>query len=245
MEYLNDILADVEERIDHISAIGDVNEDLVKIARVNLESIKADLTATGKNAGILNKVNTQLRMYDQVAMIPALATKFPIIREQMIVLMIGALEVFIADVYKEIANRNAEYFYWNDTKEKITFEPSILREGFTLGDVLTGHLKNKGYSFQDLHSLIRSFEVYCGIQIELDTKSKDMMILGAAARHIIVHNRSEVDSQFLKQIRETIYAKRYKKGKPINVTDDFVAELRDVIKTFCGYIIVHLQQRDD
>lgn len=247
MDYLIEILADVEERVNDIGAIGDVNEDLVKIAVNNLEMIKKDLESAGRNLGILQKVNRQLETYQNVAKIPQLTTKFPIIREQMVVLMIGALEVFIADVYRNIANNNPEYFYWNDEKEKISFDPSMLIEGFTLGDVVLGHLKNKGYSFQDLQSLIKSFEVYCGIKIDLEEESKDILIFGAAARHIIVHSRSKIDSAFQKQIRNTSWANDYrdKKGLSIEINDEFVANLGDTIKTFCGYLVTHLIQRDD
>jgi hypothetical protein len=164
----------------------------------------------------------------------------------MIVLMVGALEVFIADIYRSIANNDPDYFYWNDAKEKISFEPSILIEGFTLGDVVIGHLKNKGYSFQDLQSLIKSFDVYCGIKIELERESRDTLIFGAAARHIIVHSRSKVDSAFLKQIRDTRYnSQSLKKNEQIEITDTYVTLLGETIKTFCGYLVNRLSQRDD
>jgi len=247
MDYLTDILADVEERIDDIHAIGDVNEDLVKIAVSNLEVLKKDLQATRGNLGILQKVERQLKTYEQVAKIPQLASKFPIIREQMIVLMIGALEVFISDIYLNIANKNPEFFYWKDEKEKISFEPSLLMDGFTFGDIFIGHLKNKGYSFQDLQSVLRSFEVYCGIEITLDDESRDVLILGAASRHIIVHNRSKIDLPFIKQIRNTRYASNslYKKNHKIVIDDGLVNELSETIKTFCRDLVVHLMQRDE
>lgn len=247
MDYLTEILADIEERVDDIQAIGDVNEDLVKIAVTNLQAIKKDLEATGKNLGVLQKIDRQLNTYEDVAKIPELTSKFPIIREQMVVLMIGALEVFIADIYRYIANNDPEYFFWNDEKEKISFDPAILIDGFTLGDVVLGHLKNKGYSFQDLQSLIKSFEVYCGIKIDLEAQSKDVLIFGAAARHIIVHSRSKIDSAFIKQIRNTQYSttNTYKKDQSIEITDKFVTELGDTIKSFCGYVVNHIIQRDD
>jgi hypothetical protein len=246
MDYLTEAFADLEERIDNVSAIGDVNEDLVKIAIGNLEIIKADLELTGRNQGILKKVERQLATYQDVARIPQLTTKFPIIREQMIVLMIGALEVFVADIYRLIAEEDPDYFIWSDSKEKITFEPSILRDGFTLGDVVVGHLKNKGYSFQDLKSLIDSFRVYCGVEVPLTRSNRDILIFGAASRHIIVHNRSTIDSGFMKQIRDTRYASPlFAKGNPLLITDEFVRVLAETIKDFCGYIVSSLQQRDD
>src|SRR5690349_6047750 len=106
MDYLTDLLADVEERIDHIKTIGDINNDLVKIAVNNLNSIKRDLEATHRNIQIINKVDRQIKMYEMVSHIPDVRTKLPIINQQMIVLMIGALEVYIADIFRQISNRN-------------------------------------------------------------------------------------------------------------------------------------------
>lgn len=247
MEYLTDILADTEERIDDIQAIGDINEDLVKIAVSNLDVIKTELESTGRNQGILSKVKRQIDTYKQVARIPELETKFPIIREQMIVLMIGTLEVFIADVFRSIANNTPDFFQWNDPKEKVSFEPTMLVDGFTLGDVIIGHLKNRGYSFQDLRSLIKSLDTYCGIHPELTDKVKDVLIFGAASRHIIVHNRSKIDASFLNQIRDTSYSldSGTQKNAKLNITDNYVKELAETIKTFCSEIVVHLMQRDE
>ncbi len=245
-DYLTNLLADIDERIADIKAVSDVNEELVKIAVTGLKSIKKDLEATNGNLGIKQKVDRQLNTYNTVAKIPELASKLPIIREQMVVLMIGALEVFVADVYKSIANHNPEYFFWNE-KEKISFDPLLFKDGFTMGDVVIGHLKNKQVSFQDLKSLLESFELYCRVKIELDNETRDTLILSAAARHIIVHNRSMIDTQFLNQIKLTGFTAKnnYLKGDKIKIDDRFILTLSNSINSLCSDLVVHLIQRDD
>jgi len=245
-DYLTEILADIDDRIKDIKAIGDINEDLVKIAISGLNMIKTNLGSTQGNLGIKAMVDRQLNTYQQVSRIPALASKFPIIREQMVVLMVGALEVFVSDIYKSIANNNPEYFCWAE-KEKIAFDPLLLSGGFTMGDAIIGHMKNSGVSFQDLQSMVDSFEKYCRIRIELDPCTRDNLILGAAARHIIVHNRSIIDLAFLKQIRNTQFALSgiYVKDHKIEIDDSFITQISESINSFCSDVVTHLYQRDD
>ena len=247
MEYLTEIYADLDERIDDIRAVGDVNEELVKIAINNLRSLRADVVTTGRNQGILQKIDTQIGMYDQVARIPALTTKIPIIREQMIVLMIGALEVFLSDVFRRIGNEDPKFYLWVDPKEKIYLDPTLISDEFTLGDTIMGHLKNRGVSFQDLKSLVDAIDKYFGINISIDDGDRDVLILAGAYRNIIVHNRSKIDRGFLNQIRSTAFASNgeFEKDNKISVGDDFVDTLARTVKNLCENIINSLMQRDE
>jgi hypothetical protein len=244
---LTEFLADIDERVDNIKTIGDVNKELLNITVNNLSSILRDLEATNRNRQIIAKVSRQIKMYDSVSSIVGVNNKLPILYEQMIVLMIGALEVYIADIFRTISNRNPEYLVWRSEKEKVSFDPALLSEGFTLGDVITGHLKTQGFSFQDLRSTLEAFQKYFDITIDLDKEMKDTLILAAACRNIIVHNRSEIDSAFRKQIRLTSHAveKRYKKGNKLSVDEAYVDMLGKMIKSFCRHITILLMQRDE
>ncbi len=84
MNYLNDLLESHIGRIQEIITIVDINEELVHIAVANLKHLKVDLVATGRNAGILNKVNHQLKMYKQVARIPQLQSKMLLEHRQLV-----------------------------------------------------------------------------------------------------------------------------------------------------------------
>lgn len=54
-------------------------------------------------------------------------------------------------------------------------------------------------SFQDMKSIKRAFEMYLNISMEKDALTNDI-IFAQAARHIIVHNGSEINSKFQHQI---------------------------------------------
>jgi hypothetical protein len=240
-EYLEAAYADLDERITNVSTLGDINEELVKIAINNLKSLKTDVIATGRNQGVLTKIDTQLLMYEQVARIPELATKFPIIREQSVVLIIGTLEVFAGDVFRGAGNYTPKLYKWGE-KEKILVEPSLISDEFTLGDAIMGHLKQKGASFQDLQSLLGTIETYFGVKVELAKIEQDTLILAAAYRNVIVHNRSVIDRGFLKQVRNTKYFKDFseKKDEKILIDDSFIKELSAAVRSLSEKIVASI-----
>lgn len=245
LEYLDEVYADVDERIDNILTLGDVNEELVKIAVNNLKSLRTDVAATGRNLGVLHKIDTQLTVYDQITLIPQLTTKFPIIREQSIVLIIGTLEVFAADVFRRIGNNDPKLYVWNDPKEKILVEPTLISEDFTLGDAILSHIKLRGTSFQDLQSFLRALQTYLSVDIEMSADERDALILAAAYRNVIVHNRSVIDDGLLKQVRDTRYASEFgeKKGEKIDVKNEFLDQLAAYAKELCIKVVAALKER--
>lgn len=246
-ESLTNLLADFEERIDDIQTIGNVNDDLIKIAVSDLEYIKRELQSTNRNQAIISKVDNQIGMLQQVSRLPDIAQKLPVIYEQMIVLMVGALEVYFSDVFKSISNENPMFLVWKSEKEKISFEPTLLQDGdkFTLGDVILSHLRNNGVSFQDLQSTLNAIEKYLDIKVDLENILRDKLILAAACRNIIVHNRSRIDSGFLKQIRDTKYAGKYTKRHRVVIEESYVKSVGELLKDFTRHITVLITQRDD
>ena len=241
MSYFSSLLDAHVARVQEIVAISDINEELVKIAVSNLQHLKNDLEATGRNAGILNKVNVQLNVYEQVAQLPELESKYPVLRGQMVVLIIGAQEALIGDVFVAVVENNPEKIIWSDDKEKISFDPSLLSSGFSLGDAMISHLKNKSYSFQDLGSAIQAINKYLLPDFKVDDEIKDELILASAWRNIIVHNRSIIDPSFIKQIRTTKYSKNYCSGDELNITQVDVETLSSVTINFAANLLSELE----
>jgi len=70
----------------------------------------------------------------------------------------------------------------------------------SVGDLV---IKKKDISFQDMQSIRRSFKKYLGVVTDRDTSVHDI-ILGQAARHIIVHDASRMGPQFMRQIQGAV-----------------------------------------
>ncbi len=244
MEYLTESLADFQDRLDGIANIEGINLELITIFRNNLDSIRKDVKDTGKFGALLKKIDTQKNMLDQIEKLPEFATKYETLREQSTVLMIGAFEVFIGDVFKNIANNNPEFFIWPEKEKRISIEVENFTSSFTLGDAMIAHLSDKQYSFQDLGSIIKAVNNYLGVQLEVSKDTKRSIVLGTSYRHLIVHKGSVVDKRFLTQTRE-VEDIAHQEGDRLRLGDDDIDNIRIGIIDFSETLIQVLTQRDE
>lgn len=243
MEYLTDILADFQDRLKSIAKVDGINTELITIFDNDLRSIRKDVEQTGKFGSLLKKIDTQLNMLQQVEHLPGMSGNLEIIREQSVVLMVGAFEVFISDIFKSIANKNPDYFVWPEKDKKISIDIDSFRSSFTLGDAIITHLNNKQYSFQDLGSIIKAVNDYLGVQISVDDETGECIVFGTSCRHLIVHRGSKIDQVFLNQTSD-IKGLGYSENDKLKLKNGDILKLRDSIEQFSGQLIETLIQRD-
>jgi len=243
MDYLTDILADFQDRLENIAKVDGINVELIKIFNNDLQSIRKDVEQTGKFGALLKKIDTQLDMLKTVEHLPGMSGNLEILREQSIVLMVGAFEVFIGDIFKSIANKDPDYFVWPEKDKKISIDIDNFRSSFTLGDAIITHLNNKQYSFQDLGSTIQAVNDYLGIKLSIDDDIGGCIVFGTSCRHLIIHRGSKVDQQFLNQTND-INKLNYKDGDRLKLQNGDVSELRIAIERFSEQLIQTLIQRD-
>jgi hypothetical protein len=235
-EWILDLRIKLENRLSDILNIVELNKLITDLTIQTLKTITTDLKKIDKGANIISKANNSIQVIGSLDKNSKLKEQKEIIKEQVVVLLLGGLESYLNDVVRGAANNNPETFSFKNEKEKISFSHNLLRADFTLGDVVLEHILSKGFSFQDLRSTLEVFENYVGINIELDDNERDSLILLASLRHVIVHNRSIVDDKFLHQIRETSYASSYKKGQAVEVNDEIINRSRDSILHFSEQI---------
>lgn len=234
---------DFEARVNDITASGEIDKEIIKIAQKNLEVLKTQVEQSGKNQGILKTITTQQRMFQQVTMLPEIKSTYPLVKEQVVVALVGTIESFMGDIFRLVAD-NAPYIYvWSKPNEKISFDPVLLsRNSFTIGDAVVWHVKAK-YSFQDLKSTLDALDEYLGVHLELSDDLRDTLILAAACRHAIVHNKSKADEKFITQVRNTSHSGIYRVGEQIAITDKFIEDLRVTILEFIAVIVVEIADR--
>lgn len=244
MNYLTDILANFQDRLDDIAKVDGINYELIKIFRKNLDTIESDIKLTGKFGGLLKKVERYQKTLDAVEQLPEMKADFQTLREQSVVLLISAFEVFVEDIFRAIANNNPEYYIWPEKDKKIAIDIDSFTANFTLGDAIIAHLENKQYSFQDLGSIVKAVSDYLGVEIQVEKVMRDTITLGTSSRHLIVHKASTVDRQFLSQIRD-VQEQLYKEGDKIRISEEFISSLREKIMAFSEDLIQTLMQRDE
>jgi len=102
-----------------------------------------------------------------------------------------------------------------------------------LGSII---VRSEEISFQDMQSIARAFEEYCGVTVARDEVS-NTIATGQACRHAIVHAAGIATSRFVKQVeslKPTRLGKQQstEKGKPIRVSPEEVERLADTMTTY-------------
>jgi len=241
---LTNLLADFEDRLEDISNVGGINASLVGLFRKNLEFLKESAGETGRMAGLIGKIDTQLKTLDQIEKLPDFQDKYEKLREQSVVLIVGAFEVFITDIFKLIGNDYPSFIKWSEKDKKVAIDIELFKEHFTLGDAFVAHLENKQYSFQDLRSIVKACKDYLGIEVVVEDGDRNNIIKATSYRHLIVHRNSTVDRQFLHQTRR-LTDLQYKEGDRISISEDDFTSVQESFVSFAGYLINVIIQRED
>jgi len=256
MTYLDEQYQTFQDQIESIFQLSKVPDEIIRLAQGSLDIVEVEVSKIDGYLPIKEKVHRQTDLLATLRKSPALNDNFARFYNQIIVLMIGALEAHLYDLVASIANQNPEIYTFQD-KKKISFDPAILQEGTTVGDLMRYYFKelDTTVSFQDLQSTLKFFNDYLGIDIDLDDGNKDVLIFSAACRHISVHNNSVIDRGFLAQIRNTRYITLkaedekgknvliYQSGRDLAVTAQDVGSLKETVTAFSADLIALIEDR--
>jgi len=247
MSLTDDILQlriDFEVYIDNALSIVTLHENILQIAQSKLTATKESLLKLKVGGGTVNQINQNIKLLNNLENTSQILNQKEIIKEQVVVLLIGTLENYLGEIIKNIGNSQPELFNFKNSDERITFTQDMLKGGFKLGDAILEHILNKNYSFQDLQSSLKVFDDYLSINIELENQFKDSLILCAACRNIIVHNQSIINRQFMKQIRNTTYAHAFIQGDPLAIDDELIQSSKNAILEYADQLTAAVTDRD-
>lgn len=96
--------------------------------------------------------------------------------------------------------------------------------GATLADLLVAQ---QGISFQDMQSLRRAFKDHLGVAWAR-TEDTNNVILGQAARHVLVHAAGMVDEKIVRQVAVCVprtLKPTLERGRPIEFSPDEIGVL--------------------
>jgi len=137
----------------------------------------------------------------------SLRNQYESIFNQCLVLLVS----YFSTICKEIFTKSIDYIslhdkqYFTPIKEdiKLSFE-EISKYDFNLsGNLGQVIVDKKNISFQDMQSIVRSFEKYLLIEQPGKDNRINNIILAQAARHCIVHTSEITDEKFFHQIRNS------------------------------------------
>jgi hypothetical protein len=204
--------------------ITQVNDRILEIADKTLESIGSVSNLHGGDA-----VRNQRLSLARVSENPEIKSTFSILRGQQLVLLVSALETYLRDMTRIIANEYPEILKWSiDTNYKIDLS-ELANPSVSKGDILLQAIIKQGTNFQDIGSIKRFFKSYLDIEIDIDELNEQQVILATAKRHVIVHENGVVNKEFMKNIRnlpEDVIS-MYKIDGALDFVEDDITSLRD------------------
>ncbi len=172
-------------------AIGAIN--VLHSALLNKQGITNDKLNGKRTLDILSGIRTN----------DSLKSRFSIINNQAIVLLVSYFSSAVADLFRAAAKvavdvHEEKMVLEEELKIKINELPKLNESlGDAVGDLL---ISKNNISFQDMKSIQREFKKYFSINIEKD-KTVNNIILSQACRHSIAHEAGIVNDRILNQLQ--------------------------------------------
>jgi len=204
--------------------------------RKNLENIEQLISTPNMikdlALGMLNKINISELRYSNRKTIEnlilslknisqtSIGKSYKIIYNQVCILAVSALSAVIEEYFVDTIK--SSYSYVSLPEQIRVSLVEIQKEyGFdiknNLGKIILK--KDNTINFQDLQSIVRTFENYFSRTVNLDSKVKESVIFYQQCRHVLVHKNGIVDDEFLNRTKSLTVRKfkRYKKRDKIQL----------------------------
>ncbi|MFA6193256.1 MAG: hypothetical protein WC726_00100 [Parcubacteria group bacterium] len=241
MKTLTDVKNNFDENLKMVDQIVNIGSDVGNLAVNFLEGLEKQNEALSGFIPYKQKLGIVIQTIKDIKDAPQIKSKYEIILNQALVLVVENFESFLNDCVKVIINCYPGIIEWPEKKKILPVNVDVLRYSSpTVGDLVMASLKGE-INFQDLQSTLRFFKDY--LKIDFDLKNKDNIIFAQALRNIIVHNSNTVDHGFLSQIRNTGYAEKFKDKERIMLSEIKYRELLGDFSGFSEKIIKELKSK--
>lgn len=161
--------------------------------------------------------------------------KFDTIYLMQIALAVSILEETLENIFVDTINEVGAIYEPEQEKPRafsINFDDllQIKNGSITLGSIVA---REKSISFADLQAILRSFNDFLKIDIQINADAKRKIIFYTQIRHCILHNAAKVSQKFLNSTsRERANIKNYNVNDPIIMSKDDWQNLRECFEGF-------------
>jgi hypothetical protein len=235
-----------ENNATDVERLIDFDRDVVEIMIQSLEMLKKDVPPQLHSfAGRIDRaatIVTNIRKND------SLKSKYGTVCNQAVVLLASHFSSAIGDLFRKAVtatlDREGNEALLNE-ELKLTFKEMQDRNWDlknSAGDLL---IAKKDLTFQDMQSTVRAFDSYVGIEIIRDQCTNNI-ILGQAARHVIVHTSARATDRMLKQLAKANPRTLKRKIEPDEALVFFkeeVLELKSEMIKFVQKLVTDLESR--
>ncbi len=233
MKNLSEVQENFQDNLKMVEQIVSIGSDVGNLLVGMLEDLKTQNESISGFLPYKEKIERTIGLVRMVKDDSRLKSKYEIIRNQAIVLIVENFESFLNDCVKTLVNEYPGAIKWPEKKKTLPVNTDVLRYSIpTVGDLVVASLKKEEVNFQDLQSTLKFFKDYLELEIKLTDEECDRIIFTHALRNIVVHNGNAVDSAFLSQVRNTRYAKKYKDKEKILLSEE---EYQEIIRGFSRF----------
>jgi hypothetical protein len=225
----------------------DFDRDVLDIMIMSLEGLKKDVPPQFHS--FAGRVDRTVQVITNIRNNESLKSKYGTVCNQAVVLLVSHFASAVGDLFRKAVSaaldRDGNEALFGE-ELKLTFR-EIKDKNWNLkasaGDLL---IAKKDLTFQDMQSTGRAFESYVGIQIVKDQRANNI-ILGQAARHVIVHTGARVTERMLKQVSKATPRTLKRELEPdaaLVFAKEEVLELKSEMVAFVEDLVIKLQSHD-
>ena len=196
----SDIVTTFAQNAHEVERLIDFDRDVVTIMIQSLESLKSDVPPQVHSLN--GRIDRVIQIITNIRDNESLKSKYETVCNQAVVLLVSYFSSALGELFRKAVSdalENEENKILLDEEIKITFREIKERNWNIKGSAGDLVIAKKDLTFQDMQSTVRAFEAYVGVQIEKDARTHNI-ILGQAARHVIVHAGAQVTDRMLKQL---------------------------------------------
>lgn len=237
---LNSVALAFENNSADVERLINFDRQVLDLVIMHLESLHNDLKATHasdqRNGGRVLAVVKSIRSNE------SLRSRYEVIYGQAVVLLVSYFASALGDIFRVAVNARLERGDNDallDEEMKLTFREMRDRDWTLKGTGADFLIAKKDYTFQDMQSVSRAFSTYLSISPPKDGVTNDI-ILGQAARHVIVHSGAVATERMLRQVsgaNPRVLKPDVKLGDRMNFRPDEVRHLTEQMKCYISRTI--------
>lgn len=240
------VVTSFSENARDVERLIDFDRDVVELMIVSLDALKRDVPAPIHS--FKGRIDRVIEIVRGIRDHDSLKSKYDTVCNQAVVLLVSHFASALGDLFRDAVSQtlvSEDSDGILDEELKLTFREMKDRNWdikAAAGDLL---IAKKDLTFQDMQSTVRAFDRYIGVKIEKGQRMNNI-ILGQAARHVIVHASARVTDRTIKQL-EKVYPRSLKPTLELGATLAFakgeVLELKSEMVAFIDALVAQLRAR--
>lgn len=225
----------------------DFDRDVIDIMIMSLEGLKKDVPQHVHS--LIGRIDRITHIVRGIRDHESLKGKYSTVCNQAVVLLVSHFASALGDLFRKAVSEaldRDESKTLLDEELKLTFREIKERNWNIKGAAGDWLIAKKDLTFQDMQSSVRAFDTYIGMQIERDQRVNNI-ILGQAARHVIVHAGAQVTDRMLRQLAK-VEPRSLKPtltlGAAVVFTKEEVLELKTEMIAFVDALVAKLDPEE-